>query len=253
MKSPLTGWRRAGLVWPSVLAVAGVAVLIGLGNWQISRKAWKEGLIAQIGARTPAPPISLSEALQLWREGGDVEYLHVRVSGRFLHTRERHVFAIDERLGPGFHVYTPLETPEGQLVLVNRGFVPTALKDPSQRSAGQVDGQVTLSGLMRRPTPGGIFTPASDPARNLFYWPDYPAMLASVPEAGRGDLSAVPFFLEADAEPASSGGFPRGGVTRLTLPNRHLEYALTWYGLALTLVGVFCAFARARLRSAHGL
>jgi surfeit locus 1 family protein len=249
LKAPFTRWRRADLLWPSVLAVAGLAVLIGLGNWQMSRKAWKEGLIAQIAARAHAEPVSLSQALRRWRDNGDVEYLHVRLNGRFLHARERHVFAIDERLGPGFHIYTPLKTPEGQLVLVNRGFVPTPLKDPSARAAGQVDGQMTLAGLARRPTPRGAFTPASEPARNLFYWPDYPSMLASVPEADRGDLSAVPFFLEADAEPANRGGFPRGGVTRLSLPNRHLEYALTWYGLALTLIGVFAAFARARRRS----
>ena len=253
MKTPLTRWRQAELFWPSVLAIAGLAVLIGLGNWQMSRKAWKEGLIAQIGARAHAPPVSLSEALRQWRDRGEVEYLHVRLNGRFLHARERRVFAVDERLGPGFYIYTPLLTPEEQLVLVNRGFVPTPLKDPSARSAGQVDGQVTLTGLARRPTPQGAFTPASEPARNLFYWPDYPTMLASVPEAGRGDLSAVPFFLDADAEPANTGGFPQGGVTRLSLPNRHLEYALTWYGLALTLIGVFAAFARARLNSAQRL
>jgi surfeit locus 1 family protein len=233
-----------------VLAVAGLAVLVGLGNWQMSRKAWKEGLIARIAARTHAEPVPVSEALRRWRDNGDVEYLHVRVQGRFLNQRERHVFAVDERLGPGFHIYTPLKTPEGELVLVNRGFVPTPLRDPAERPAGQVDEPVTLTGLVRRPTPRGLFTPASEPARNLFYWPDYPSMLASQPEAGQGDLSAVPFFLDADAEPANRGGFPRGGVTRLSLPNRHLEYALTWYGLALTLIGVFAAFARVRLSSA---
>jgi surfeit locus 1 family protein len=251
LKTLLTRWRQAGLLWPSVLTLAALAVLIGLGHWQMSRKAWKAGLIAQIGARAHAPPVSLSQALRRWRDSGDVEYLHVRLSGRFLHARERHVFAVDERLGPGFYIYTPLETLEGELVLINRGFVPTPLQDPSARSPGQVDGQVTLTGLARRPTARGAFTPASEPARNLFYWPDYPAMLASVPEAGRGDLSAVPFFIEADAEPANPGGFPRGGVTRLSLPDRHLEYALTWYGLALTLIGVFFAFARTRLRPAH--
>jgi len=251
LKTPLTRWRQAELLWPSALALASLAVLIGLGNWQMSRKAWKEGLIAQIEARVRAPPVSLSEALQRWRDSGDVEYLHVGLNGQFLHARERHVFALDERLGPGFHIYTPLQTPEGQLILVNRGFVPTALQDPSARSAGQVDGPVTLTGLARRPSQRGAFTPTSEPARNLFYWPDLPGMLASVPEAGRGDQSVVPFFLEADAEPANPGGFPRGGVTRLSLPNRHLEYALTWYGLALTLIGVFAAFARTRLKSAR--
>jgi surfeit locus 1 family protein len=236
-----------------VLAIAGLAVLIGLGNWQMSRKAWKEGLIAQIGARAHAPAVSLSEALRQWRDSGDVEYLHVRLHGRWLHARERHVFAIDERLGPGFNIYTPLVTPEHQLVLVNRGFVPASLEHPPARSAGQVEGETALAGLARRPPPRGAFTPTSEPDRNLFYWPDYATMLASVPEAGRGDLSAVPFFLDADAEPANSGGFPQGGVTRLSLPNRHLEYALTWYGLALALIGVFAAFARARRNSAPHL
>ena len=249
MNVSLTRWRQAGLVWPSVLALAGFAVLIGLGSWQMSRKAWKEGLIAQIGARVHAAPVPLSEALRQWHDKGDVEYLHVRVSGRFLHARERHVFAVDERLGPGFYVYTPLETGKRQLVLVNRGFVPSPLKEPAARPASQIEAEVTLAGLVRRPMPRGPFTPASEPARNMFYWPDYPNMLASALEAGSADLTPVPFFIEADAEPANEGGFPRGGVTRLNLPNRHLEYALTWYGLALALIGVFAAFARTRLRS----
>jgi surfeit locus 1 family protein len=249
LSAPLTRWRQAGLVWPSVFALAGLVVLIGLGNWQISRKAWKEGLLSQIAARVKAQPMPLTEALRRWHATGDVEYSHVRVAGRFLHARERRVFAVDERLGPGFHVYTPLQTPDRQLVLVNRGFVPAALKEPSGRSAGQVAGEVTMTGLVRRPTPRASFMPPSEPERNMFYWPDYPTMLGSVPEAGKADLTPVPFFIDADAEPTNASGFPRGGVTRLALPNRHLEYALTWYGLALTLIGVFVAFARGRLKS----
>lgn len=233
-----------------MLALAGLAVLIGLGTWQMQRKAWKEGLLAQISARVKADPVPLSEALRRWHENGDVEYLHVRVSGSLRHDLERHVFAVDDRLGPGFHIYTPLVTAERQLVLVNRGFVPAHLEAPSSRSVGQVGGQIELTGLVRRPTPRGWFVPASEPARNRFYWPDYPGMLGAAREAGNGDLQPVPFFVDEDAEPANPGGFPRGGVTRLILPNRHLEYALTWYGLALTLVGVFVAFARSRLQGA---
>jgi len=240
--------RQAGLVWPTLLALAGLAVLIGLGTWQMSRKAWKEGLLAQIAERARASPVPLAEALRRWRETGDVEYLHVRIAGRFRHEAERHVFAIDERLGPGFHVYTPLETPEGQLVLVNRGFVPDRLADPALRPQGQVAGDAVLTGLARRPQARPRFTPESDTTRNVFYWPDFAGMQASLRAVGQG-RQVVPFFVEADAQPANPGGLPKGGVTRLMLPNRHLEYALTWYGLALTLVGVFAAFARTRLRS----
>jgi surfeit locus 1 family protein len=76
-------------------------------------------------------------------------------------------------------------------------------------------------------------------------------MLGSARDAGKGDFTPVPFFVDADADHANTSGFPRGGVTRLVLPNRHLEYALTWYGLALTLIGVFTVFARGRLRALH--
>jgi surfeit locus 1 family protein len=246
----IKGLRRAGLVWPALLALAGLAVLIGLGTWQMSRKAWKEGLLAQIAERARAEPIALADALRRWHETGDVEYLHVRVAGRFRHDAEAHVFAIDERLGPGFHVYTPLETPNGQLMLVNRGFVPDRLKDAALRPQGQTPGEVLVTGLARRPQPPAWFTPASRPDRNMFYWPDFAGMVSALPGSRQGGppQRVVPFFLEADVQPANPGGLPKGGVTRLALPNRHLEYALTWYGLALTLVGVFAAFARARLR-----
>jgi surfeit locus 1 family protein len=72
-------------------------------------------------------------------------------------------------------------------------------------------------------------------------------MTASV--FGPRAIAALPFVVEADVQPAPPGGLPRGGVTRLSLPNRHLEYALTWYGLAATLLGVYSVFSINRLRS----
>jgi surfeit locus 1 family protein len=245
----LARWWRAGLVWPTVATLAGLAVLIGLGTWQMNRKAWKEGLLARIAARVTAEPVPLAEALRHWRETGDVEYLHVRAGGRFRHDREQHVFTVDDRLGPGYHIYTPLETPDGRLVLVNRGFVPAKLKDAALREKGQVPGDVSVTGLARLPGRHGWFMPASDPDRNMFYWPDYAVMLRTARRGSEGGLEAVPVFVDADAQPPNPGGFPQGGTTRLNLPNRHLEYALTWYGLALTLIGVFVAFAAGRLRS----
>lgn len=248
----LSRWRQARLVLPLLLALAALAALIGLGNWQMARKAWKEGLLAQIAARASAQPMPLSMALQRWQETGDIEYSHVRVTGRFWHDRERHVFTTDDKLGPGFHLYTPLETPEKQIVLVNRGFVPAHLKDASGPAVSRPSGEVTVTGLARRPLPRGWFVPESEPGRNLFYWPDYPSLVASALEGRGGELHRVPFFIDADADPANPGNLPKGGATRLALPNRHLEYALTWYGLALTLVGVFAAFAHGRLRRGAG-
>ncbi|KAB2920252.1 MAG: SURF1 family protein [Hyphomicrobiaceae bacterium] len=240
--------RQAGLIWPTLLSILGLAVLLSLGTWQVQRKAWKDGLQARIAARAKAEPVPLSQVLQIWRETGDVEYLHVRLTGRFAHGREQHVYAIDERAGPGFHIYTPLEATARQLVLVNRGFVPSAMKEPSRRPAGQLAGEITLTGVVRLPVPRGMFTPKSEPDRNMFYWPDYMGMLSGARGAAEGDVAPVAFFVEADADPANPGGWPKGGVTRLMLSNRHLEYALTWYGLAATLIGVYFAFAAGRLR-----
>jgi surfeit locus 1 family protein len=244
----------AGLIWPTLLALMGLGVLVGLGTWQLERLAWKSDLLSRIAARTKAEPVPLARALQLWRETGDIEYVHVRAAGRFAHAQERYVYAVDEKLGPGFNVFTPLLANGNQLLLVNRGFVPEALREPSKRPEGQVAGTIEVTGLARRPMPPGWFTPASDPVRNLYFWPDYPNLLAPVLtgvalERGQEGLSPVPFFVDADAQPGNPGGFPRGGTTRLALPNRHLEYAITWYGLALSLIAVYFAYARTRLRA----
>lgn len=236
-------------MWPAIGALAGLVILVGLGSWQMSRKAWKEGLLARIAARVEAEPVALADALRLWRETGDVEYLHVRTTGRFRHDAERHVFTVDDKLGPGYHVYAALETSDSRIVLVNRGFVPARLKDAGARPGGQPLGDVRLTGLVRVPAERGWFLPDSDPERNMFYWPDYAVMLRSVRQDGIDKPEPVPFFIDADARPESPGGFPQGGTTRLALPNRHLEYALTWYGLALTLAGVFAVFAAGRLRT----
>jgi surfeit locus 1 family protein len=245
LSAVLTRWRQAGLVWPTVLALAGLAALIGLGTWQLQRKAWKEDLIAKIAERVGAAPVPISVTTATLPDGEDFNYLHVVVTGRFHHNKERYLYA-PARAGLGWHVYTPLEWAPAHFVWINRGFVPDERKDPARRRQGQLPGEVAVTGLVRAGREKGLFTPANDIAGNLWYWPDVAAMHASA-FAGTG-ASTLPLTVDADLRPEPPGGLPRGGVTRLDLPNRHLEYALTWYGLALTLVGVFAAFARGRLR-----
>jgi surfeit locus 1 family protein len=233
----------AGLLWPTAAMLITLAVLLGLGTWQVQRKAWKEGLLADIAVRTTTEPISLEEAVRRWRAGDDTEYLRVRAAGRFRHDRERFYYAPSKE-GAGFHVYTPFETAAGPIVLVNRGFVPERAKDQVGRRDGLPAGEVEVIGLLRAPGERGAFTPANDPKGNLWFWRDLAGMADSAlgPEAGR----VSPLFLDAEAQPGET--WPRGGVTRLDLPNRHLEYALTWYGLALALIGVYSIFVIGRLR-----
>jgi surfeit locus 1 family protein len=237
--------RAAGLVWPLALALPALAILLGLGTWQMQRKDWKEGLIAQIEARAHAPPVAFAE---LEKQPGGLEYVRARVSGTFLHDREQFVWAPDQRQGPGYHVYTPLRFADGRYILVNRGYVTEALKAPAARIEGQVAGEVEVVGLLREPIARGWFSPDRG-SNGVWYWRDRDGMVRAAlgGEAGK----AVRTMLDAEAEPANPGGWPQGGVTRLTLPNRHLEYALTWYGLAATLIAVLAVFLAGRWRAAQ--
>lgn len=240
----LTRLREKRLLWPGIVTLLGVIFLVALGNWQMRRLAWKEGLIGAIAERAHAAPVPLATAEERAAMGGDVEYTRVNVSGTFLNDREIHLYALDNSGEPGFDIITPLRLTDGSIALVNRGFVPNELKDPARRTVGQVSGEVIVTGLVRHPDTQGMFIPANDAAKNVWYWRDIDAMAKAA--AGQDASPVHRLIIDAEAEPAPPGGWPKGGVTRLTLPNRHLEYALTWYGLAAALIGVFLAFAASR-------
>jgi surfeit locus 1 family protein len=215
--------------------VAGTAVLAGLGFWQVQRLQWKEGLIAQIADRRAQPPVTLDTLLQRWREGGDVDYFPVTVSGSFIHGQEQYFYTtLDGAVG--WNVYTPLIDPGGRGVMVNRGFVPDRLRAPDSRPQGNAETEARVEGLARNPVAQkpNSFVPDNEPENGTYFWKDLGAMAAA---AGLDPDSVVPFFI--DAGPAENpGGLPKGGVTIVNLPNNHLQYAITWFGLALALLGV---------------
>jgi surfeit locus 1 family protein len=230
----------------AVLGLAALAILIALGTWQVQRLHWKEDLLATIDTRIHSSPLPLSGIEVQYRTTRDVDYTPVTATGIFRHDGERHFLATWKGQS-GFFVYTPLALADGRFVFVNRGFVPYDLKDPSRRAEGQVEGEVTITGLARNPLqekPSSL-VPDNDPAKNIFYWKDRDAMAASAGLGAQAEI--VPVFIDADATP-NPGGYPLGGVTLIDLPNNHLQYAVTWYGIALTLVGVFAAFAWRRIR-----
>ena len=242
--------RDAGLVWPTLLSLAGLAMLVALGSWQLQRRAWKEALLRQIEVRAAEPPVTLAVAQRRHLQGEPVEYLRVRTVGRFLHDREWHFYAPYPPV-KGWHVATPLQAAGGHLVMVNRGAVPEPLKDPAVRAAGQITGEVEVIGRVRLPEPQATFTPPDDVAKNIRHRRDPLPAIAPLARQLNLDPAAQPrFYLDAEALPANPGGWPRGGTTIVKPANRHLEYAITWFGLALTLAGVYAAFALARLRGA---
>jgi len=236
--------QQRSLIWLTALVLAALGVLIGLGVWQLKRLAWKEGLIAQIEARIDSDPISLKEAERLAREGTDPSYYRVTVEGRLLHDKELYLYALSEGK-PGWHVITPLEATTGEIVLIDRGFVPDERKDPSSRSQGQIEGLTKVTGILRLPDKQALFTPDNEPSANRWFWRDLDAMSGALfPE---GTVMVAPFFLEADASPVP-GGWPKGGQTRLEIPNVHLQYAITWFLLAAALLIIYAVFVFGRYR-----
>ncbi|MBK3403922.1 SURF1 family protein [Methylorubrum populi] len=239
--------RRARLrsLWaPGFAALICLAILLGLGVWQLARKGEKEALIARIIERSHAEPPAAPPPFDAWDAKAD-EFSRVRVRGTFLHDRETlvHGLAPGEpgRALQGFYVLTPLKRDDGSTILINRGFIPTELKRPEDRAAGQVAGEATVTGMLRASEARGLFVPESDPKRDAWFTRDIPGI-----SAARGLTDVAPYLIEADATP-NPGGWPRGGQLRVDLPNNHLQYAFTWFGIAACLIGVFSVFAWRRL------
>jgi surfeit locus 1 family protein len=228
--------RRPGRL-RGILALAvgllGVALLCALGTWQVERLHWKEGVLRQIDERTHSPPQSAEAVADVGRRTGDVDYYPVAARGRFLNGAER--FFISTFGGDsGWNVYVPLDLGGNRFVWVNRGFVPYDRKDPATRREGQLEGNTDVVGLARNVAaekPSWL-VPNNDLAKNQFFW-------KSLPELGVGaglppGAEVMPFVIDAGPGRAP-GGWPVGGTTVIDIPNNHLQYAITWYGLALVL------------------
>lgn len=239
------------LLGPALVSLAGVAILVALGLWQLDRMAWKRDLIATLTERLAAEPVALPP-VAAWPglSRADDEFRRVRVTGELLHDREALVYAIGSGLrtatrGLGYLVFTPLALDGGRLVMVNRGYVPDADKAPEARPAGQLTGPVEIVGVMRWPETRPMFAPGDDPTRNIWFVRDPVAIAAS-----KG-IEVAPFYLEQES-PAAPGGLPQVGRLQPNLPNNHLQYALTWFSLALALTVIFFVWAFGRRRKVEG-
>ena len=228
----------------------GIIFLSGLGMWQVQRLAWKQALIARVETNLSAAPLELQQVLAMQSSGQDIEYRPVRISGTFQHSLEQHYFATYKG-SPGYFVYTPMTLADARVLFVNRGFVPLDRKATVGRAEGQITGIVAIDGLARTAPAQkpNRFVPENDLDKNIYHWKSLDQMNRQA--FGSDGPAVVPIFV--DAGPASNpGGLPIGGVTRITFPNSHLQYALTWFGLAgaLLVVGGYFLFGRIRSNSA---
>lgn len=272
--------RNRGLFWPTLFAIPSLGVLIILGNWQWDRMHWKQELLQDLEAAEKAAPIRMQAvpgpgAALTEVDLAALRFRRITVNGVFEHAKEMHVWAPSPS-GPAWSVVTPLRlqsvaadaagsaeagssvqieanananaNARATHVLVIRGVVADAEKSPERRTEGQVKGPQPVTGRVRLDQPNEW---ANEPNldRNEWFSRDLKLMATRLREANDAPVSIAPFFIEAEQQIGGQTA-PRPQLQSLTLTNRHLEYALTWWALAATLVGVFAAYVWSRIRQA---
>lgn len=217
-------------------ALVAFAVLCSLGAWQLQRLAWKKELIAKTEARLAAAPMAFDEALRRAEAGEDLNYQPVYADGAYRHGLAALVFGAHDG-NPGAWVFAPFERTAGA-IYVNRGFAPQ--DNAAEAAMAGPTGEVRVEGLFRSAeVKRGVeraLAPDDQPADNLYFVRD-PVRLA----AAHG-LDVPAYYIDSFGREGAAP-WPRGGLTRIEFSNRHLEYALTWFGLAGALVAVFIAFS----------
>lgn len=256
-KTPAKPGSRS-LLLLGVLALAALAILLSLGNWQLNRLAEKEKLIAHVEAAIHEPA-SPAPGPGDWPAAGEkldpleIDYRHVKLSGHFLEGTAFYFTSITEKAGrhggPGYLVYSPFETTEGWRVLINRGFIPQSMLNDastlfsvSTNTAGELQ---TLVGLLRLSEKPNWTTPSADSAKMVWFARDTEAMAVAM---GQELTGLAPYSIDLDAAYSGTEGLPQAGETIVRFKNDHLGYALTWFGLAATLVGVFATYCLSVLR-----
>lgn len=214
-----------------------LAILVGLGTWQLKRLSWKEGLLARISALQAAPAIPGEAALERMGAGADLDFTRIRLSCVGLASAPYlELFSVREgKAGSRLISACRVASSRYKTILVDRGFV---IDEVSARPAVNVSdlAPVEIVGVLRKPEPGNLFSPANDAAANRWYVRDVPAMAkalkadAPAPLVLMAETSSNPQWKALDPAPLPAD-----------IPNRHLEYAMTWYGLAAALVGVYAA------------
>ncbi|HPF46520.1 MAG: SURF1 family protein [Alphaproteobacteria bacterium] len=217
-------------LWPTLISIILLACLLWLGNWQVERLEWKLGLIKQIENRAYAEPVTLPATLS---NPEDMEYLSVKVTGKFSNDQEMTLYSVGPNGEAGYDLYTPFADQSGKIIIINRGWVPERMKNQQSRPETLESDIVTVAGLLRAPVKKLWYGPENDPDNNNWYYGNLNAMISA-----QNLTNVFPMFLYA-VSMGNNDGFPIAGRTELNIVNNHLDYALTWYGLAIVLVIIY--------------
>ncbi|OBY26227.1 SURF1 family protein [Leisingera sp. JC1] len=208
-----------------IIGGAGLAILIGLGTWQLQRKAWKEDLLQTIEVSIAAAPAALPQAPVKEQD----RYRAVTVEGE-IEGNALHVFWVTKDAETGYRVIAPFVTTDGRRVLLDRGFIPAAEKTTSLSS-----GQAAVTGNLLWPDEGDWTTPAPEVDTNILYSRDVAYMAER--------LNTEPVLIVARSAAPEAAVTPQA-VTTAGIPNNHLQYAITWFSLAFIWAAMTVYFLR---------
>jgi cytochrome oxidase assembly protein ShyY1 len=227
---------RRGIAGLGIFTLLTLALLIGLGVWQLQRRAEKHALIAALTERLAAAPEALPSPAQwsaLTPERD--EFRRVRFSATYQSRPDAMVYSAGSAVrtdisGPGTWAFLPARLPDGATVVINAGFTQNIMQDRAQQDRAVTrlvtGAPVTSTGYIRFPEPAGTLTPSENPAKRLWFTRDHRAMARAL---GWGDVA--PFYIDLEA-PVPESGIPKPGPLEVHLKDDHLQYAITWFGLA---------------------
>jgi surfeit locus 1 family protein len=229
--------RRRFPVGLTLAVAVALAILLGLGAWQLQRLRWKEDLIAHVAALRDAPAQPAGAALDRLARGGDVDFTRVRLDCPGLATAPYlQLYGLkDGQAGWRLISACPAASVRYRTLLVDRGFVPDTVAARPRVHAG-APAALTVTGVLRMPEPASFVAPANQPAANHWFTRDVAAMARAL---GAPSPAPAMLFAETSANPEFPDLVP--APLPAQIPNRHMEYALTWFGLAAALAGVYAA------------
>ena len=222
--------RRIGAA--AVFGAIGVAILLALGFWQVQRLGEKRALIAEIEARLAAAPV----AVPAEPDSDSDQLLRVAARGK-VGEEELHVLTSQRPWGPGYRIISPFTLEDGRRVLLDLGYVPEEMKEPDARPP-RAPRQTEVAGVLYWPRETDRFTPEPDLDRNIWFAREVGTMAEA--------LGTAPLMIVAESH--GLGDWPRPAPPGAELPNRHLEYALTWFGLAVGWAVMTVLLIRTELR-----
>jgi cytochrome oxidase assembly protein ShyY1 len=243
---------RRGVAGLGIFTLLILALLIGLGVWQLQRRAEKHALIAALTERLAAAPEPLPSLAQWSRLTSERdEFRRVRFSATYQSRPDAMVYSAGSAVrtdisGPGTWAFLPARLPDGASVVINAGFVQNTMQDRAQQDRAVTrlvaGAPVTLTGYIRFPESAGALTPRENIAKRLWFTRDHGAMARGL---GWGEVA--PFYIDLET-PVPESGTPKPGPLDLHLKDDHLQYAVTWFGLAGAVLIAFGVWWRGQRR-----